>query len=129
MISVPAPEQQHERILPALPQPGMLPVEFHAQRSRTTLHDRTEWQTSRLKPLPPRFAVRPVFGKLEEPTPLPKPAKQEPEFIKTFQRSPARKPLPVWMVADRPRQVPLASALWFYSSGAHLPAQWEQGHG
>jgi hypothetical protein len=122
-FAVAAPEQQHTRLQPALPQPGMLPVEFHTQRSRTTLHERPEWMTSRLAPLPPRFAVRPAFGKLEDPAPQPKPAKQEPEFIKTFQR-PANKPSPMFLLGGKiAAAIMLASSLWYaYSIRAHLPA-------
>jgi hypothetical protein len=124
MIPVTAPEPQHERFLTALPHPGMQTVEFHTQRSRTTLHQRTEWKTSRLPAIPPKFAVRPVFGKLEEPAQQPKQAKKEPEFIKTFQRPAASKELPVWLLAGKiAAAVLLASALWYaYSFRAHLPA-------
>jgi hypothetical protein len=120
-ISVKAPKPEHKRILPTLPQPGMLPVEFHAQRLRGVVYENPEWKTSRLAPVPPKFAVRPVFGKLEEPAPQPKPVKQEPEFVKTFS-NPAKRPSALWLMAGKiAAGVLLASSLWYaYSFRAHV---------
>ncbi|HEY1494536.1 MAG TPA: hypothetical protein VGF49_08325, partial [Candidatus Solibacter sp.] len=112
MLTVSAPVQQHQRILPTLPQPGMLPVEFHAQRSRGVLFERPEWQASRVPAIPPHFALRPLFGKLEEPTPQPKPVRQEPEFIKSFQS--ARKPSQTVLLGGKiAAALLLASSLWY----------------
>jgi len=90
----------------------MLPVEFHAQRSRGAIFERPEWQASRVPAIPPRFALRPVFGKLEEPAPQPKPVRQEPEFIKSFQS--ARKPSQMVLLGGKiAAAVLLASSLWY----------------
>jgi hypothetical protein len=125
-LGVAVPAQTHERILPSLPHPGILPVEFHTQRSRGVLFARPEWHSSRLAPLPPRFALRPVFGKLEEPAPQPKPVRQEPEFVKTFNMS-ARKPSAILLLGGKiAAGVLLASSLWYaYSFRSRLKTRVE----
>jgi hypothetical protein len=98
----------------------MMPVEFHAQRSRGVAFERPEWQGSRVPTFLPRFLVRPVFGKLEEPLPMPKPVRQEPEFVKDFHGP--RKPSALMLLAGKiAAAVMLSSSLWYaYSYRAHM---------
>ena len=56
-ISVAAPHQESRQPLTAIPQPELIPMEYHAERLRGTPVCLPEWQTARLAPAPPRFVV------------------------------------------------------------------------
>jgi hypothetical protein len=63
-----------QRPMPTVPQPGMLPLEFHAQRVRGEAGCKLEWKSARFAAFPPRFRMRPVWDKATEQIaqPLPK---------------------------------------------------------
>jgi hypothetical protein len=63
-VTVPAPVPQ--RPMPAIPKPGLLQLEFHAQRVRGTAAPRLEWKGSRYKPVAPSFSLRTVWEKNED---------------------------------------------------------------
>jgi hypothetical protein len=83
-ISVTTLEPENSAPLPTIPQPGFIPVDYHTQRMRGEPVCRLPWQTSHLQPAPPRFVVRPVFDRLEEGAPAPKPARKGPAFAEVF---------------------------------------------
>jgi hypothetical protein len=80
-----------------MPQAGIMPVEYHAQRLRGTPVCGVQWQTSRFTSAPPRFAVRPVFDRLDEELTRQKPTRKGPAFAEVFTMPEARKRTkPVW---------------------------------
>ncbi len=119
MLSVSAPEQKHERFLPALPHPGIIPVEFHTQRSRAVPFERPEWKSAPLAVAPPRFVLRPIFGKIDEVAPLQKATRQEPEFIKAFPM-PAKRPAAMLLTVGKiAAGLLLATSAWYGYSSVH----------
>ena len=49
-----------------MPEPGFIPPDFHCENVRGTAVDRLEWHPPNIAPLPPRFALRPALGRVEE---------------------------------------------------------------
>ena len=97
-----------------LPHPGLLPIEFHTHRPGGAPAVRTEWTLPRPALLPPSFPLRPILEKLEEPAPLPKPARKEPDCVEILKYPGARRPKSVLMVASKVAAgFLLAAALWF----------------
>jgi hypothetical protein len=74
-----------------MPQPGFIPVEYHAQRMRGEPACQLPWQVPNLKPVAPRFAVRPILDRLEEELAAQKPARKEPAFAEVFAMPEAKK--------------------------------------
>jgi hypothetical protein len=72
-VAAPAPVPQEQPLMPSIPQPGLVALEFHAQQVRGKSECKLEWRTVRFAPLPPRFALRPVWEKadLSAQKPLP----------------------------------------------------------
>jgi hypothetical protein len=98
----------------ALPHPGLLPIEYHSYRLRSAAAPRAEWCTPRPKLLPPRFLLRPIVEKAEEPAPQPKPARKEPGFVDVLTMPGAKRQPSVWVVAGKVAAgVFLAAGLWF----------------
>jgi hypothetical protein len=99
----------------ALPHPGLLPIEFHSHRLRSAAVPRTEWCTPRPALLPPRFLLRPIVEKAEEPAaPQPKPARKEPGFVDVLTMPGAKRQPSVWVVAGKVAAgFFLAAGLWF----------------
>jgi hypothetical protein len=69
-VRIKLPEQRHDRTRPAIPQPGMIALEYHTQRTRSTSFARPEWKTARCEPIRPAFALQ---AALENPEELIKP--------------------------------------------------------
>jgi hypothetical protein len=90
-IGVTPPEQQNSGPVTTIPQPGFIPVEYHAQRMRSEPACTLPWQTPRLQPAPPRFVVRAVFDRVEEEALAQKPARKEPAFAEVFAMPEAKK--------------------------------------
>jgi hypothetical protein len=78
-----APDAQFEKPTPVIPQPGFIPLLFYSQRSVASPSLALEWQTPAVSPIPPRFALRPVFERLEEIS-TQKPDKKKPAFAEIF---------------------------------------------
>jgi len=72
-IAISGPQPLQHRPVPAIPRPGLLSLEFHAQRVRGIAGGRLEWKSSRFTPAPPRFQMRPVWDKAEDLVPRPAP--------------------------------------------------------
>jgi hypothetical protein len=90
-ISVTPPQPQIHAPATAMPQPGIIPVEFHAQRLRGTPVCEVQWQTPGIAPAPPRFLVRPVFDRLDRGLARQKPTPKQPAFAEVFTMKEARK--------------------------------------
>ena len=90
-ISLAQPQHQSGGVHTNVPQPGFIPVEYHAQRMRGEPACALPWQAPNLKPVPPRFAVRPLFERLEEELAAQKPARKEPAFAEVFAMPEAKK--------------------------------------
>ena len=98
----------------ALPHPGLLPIEFHSHRLRSAAVPRAEWCTPRPALLPPRFLLRPIVEKAEEPAPQPKPARKEPGFVDVLNMPGAKRQPSVWEVAGKVAAgFFLAAGLWY----------------
>ena len=98
----------------ALPHPGLLPIEFHSHRLRSAAAPRAEWCTPRPALLPPRFLLRPIVEKAEEPAPQPKPARKEPGFVDVLTMPGAKRQPSVWEVAGKVAAgVFLAAGVWY----------------
>ena len=76
-LKVAPPEDPHPVLEPALPRPALLPVEFHTHRPPSSLVSRPEWIRTRPTLAPPRFLLRPLLDKFDEPAAQPKPARKE----------------------------------------------------
>ena len=76
-LGVASPEDVHPAPKPALPYPGLLPVEFHTHRPPSSLVARPEWIRAHPALEPPRFLLGPVLEKFEEPAAQQKPARKE----------------------------------------------------
>ncbi|HXA50553.1 MAG TPA: hypothetical protein VNV86_09635, partial [Candidatus Acidoferrum sp.] len=59
------PEQRHQRTRPAIPQPGVIALEYHTQRTRSIAFARPEWKTAHYEPIPPRFALHAALENLD----------------------------------------------------------------
>ena len=103
-LAVTSPEDTHRELEPALPRPGLLPVEFHTHRPPSSLVARPEWIRSNPVLEPPRFLLAPVPEKLEEPAAQQKTARKEPASLKsgTCPRPSGRRPFS-WSSAGSPR--------------------------
>jgi hypothetical protein len=66
-LTVTAPEEARTSLAPTVPSSDLLPMEFHTHRPPTALVARTEWIRSQVALEAPRFLLRPVLDKLEEP--------------------------------------------------------------
>jgi hypothetical protein len=85
-IAVKTPEAPTEQPTTALPQPGLLALEFHCSRVPMRPASRPKWQTPEIALSPPRFAVRPAFDSLRKAEPAPKKEarKATPSFAEIF---------------------------------------------
>jgi hypothetical protein len=117
-LSVSAPQPGSQRLQPTMPQPGMLPLEFHAQRGRGVPFSRPDWQSPSLTPLRPGLKLRPVFEKQDAVPAPPKPSRQDPDFVKTFPMPAARKPSAVFLFFGRiAAGLLVATTFWAAYSG------------
>jgi hypothetical protein len=90
-ISVTPPHSENHSPATAMPQPGIIPVEFHAQRMRGTPVCEVLWQTPIIAAVPPRFVLRPVFEHLDQGLKRQKPTSKDPAFAEVFTMPEARK--------------------------------------
>ena len=109
-LAVTAPAMAQQWIESGLPRPGLLPVEFHAQRLRVAPVGSPEWRTAR-PALEPPFLLQAVLEKLEEPVPVLKTPR--PGFGNLRTMPAAKRPPSVLMVAGRVAAgFLLAASLW-----------------
>jgi hypothetical protein len=84
-LRIKLPEQNHQRTRPAIPQPGVIALEYHTQPTRSTTFSRPEWKTAHYQPIPPRLALQ---AALENPEELVKPKTPLPGVFPINQRTP-----------------------------------------
>jgi hypothetical protein len=103
------------RIAAAMPEPGMFQLEYHSHRLRSSPVCQPEWHEVRFAPAPPRFAVRPVFEKLEDLLLSQKQRNKKPDFVETSYTMPVGKtpPTVVLLAFKIAAGILLASTLWF----------------
>jgi len=90
-ISVTPPQPESHTPATGMPQPGIIAVEYHAQRLRGKPVCEVQWQAPRIALAPPRFVVRPVFGRLDEGQKRQKPTRKQPAYAEVFTMPEARK--------------------------------------
>jgi hypothetical protein len=100
-LAIAAPAHAWPMLESGLPHPGPLPIEFHTHRPTGVPAARPKRLSPRLALQPPKFALRPILEKLEEPAPQPKNARHEPDCIEILKRPTVRRPATVLMVAGR----------------------------
>jgi hypothetical protein len=118
-LTVTQPEHTMLRLDSGLPRPGLLPVEFHSHRLRSTPGADPEWTSPRPALHPPRFLLHPIPEKLEDQIALPKTARKEPGFVEIL-NMPAKRPPTVLMVFGRVAATFLAAcSLWYGVATIH----------
>jgi hypothetical protein len=112
-VVTPPPAAVHPLEL-ALPHPGLLPIEYHSHRLRSAAVPQAEWCAPRPALLPPRFLLRPIVEKAEEPAPQQKPARKEPGFVDVLQMPGGKRQPSVWEVAGKVAAgFILAAGVWY----------------
>ena len=66
MVRVALPQQKQQRPTPAVPQPGLVALEYHIHRMRSESYSRPEWKSVQFAPVPPEFALSAVLENLED---------------------------------------------------------------
>ena len=90
-IGMAQPEHRAEEPQTSVPQPEFILVEYHAQRLRSEPVCQFPWQAPHIKPVPPKFAIRPILERIEEELATQKPARKEPAFAEVFTMPEAKK--------------------------------------
>ena len=118
-LTVTPPEHAMLRLESGLPRPGLLPVEFHSHRLRSTPAADPEWTSPRPALHPPRFLLHPIPEKLEDPVAQQKTARKDPGFVEIL-NMPAKRPPTVLMVFGRVAAgFLLACSLWYGAANIH----------
>jgi hypothetical protein len=113
-LTVTPPDHAMLRLESGLPRPGLLPVEFHSHRLRSAPAANPEWTLPRPSLQPPRFLLRPIPEKLEDPIAQQKTARKDPGFVEILNMPAAKRPPTVLMVFGRVAAgFLLACSLWF----------------
>jgi len=115
-IQVAAPQPPSYRPTPSIPQPGPMPLEFHAQRLRGDAVTKLEWRSSRFAPLTPSFSLRTVWERNEDVV-AQKPAPKKSTLAEVF-ALPEAKPKPkysrwVGYVAKIAAGIVIVMATWY----------------
>jgi hypothetical protein len=112
-LTVTAPAEARPCLETAVPSPGLQPVDFHTHRPHTALVTRTEW----IRPHPaleaPRFLLRPVLEKFEDPAAQQKAPRKE--SVVEIRNMPSGKRSPaLWMAVGRiAAMFIMGVTLWF----------------
>ena len=118
-LTVTPPDRAMLRLESGLPRPGLLPVEFHSHRLRSAPAANPEWKSPRPSLQAPRFLLRPIPEKLEDPNAHQKTARKDPGFVEIL-NMPAKRPPTVLMVFGRVAAMFLmACSLWFGAANIH----------
>ena len=118
-LTVTPPDRAMLRLEPGLPRPGLLPVEFHSHRLRSAPAANPEWTSPRPALQAPRFLLRPIPEKLEDPNAQQKTPRKDPGFVEIL-NMPAKRPPTVLMVFGRVAAgFLLACSLWFGAANIH----------
>ena len=118
-LTVTPPDRAMLRLESGLPRPGLLPVEFHSHRLRSAPAANPEWKSPRPALQAPRFLLRPIPEKLEDPNAHQKTARKDPGFVEIL-NMPAKRPPTVLMVFGRVAAIFLmACSLWFGAANIH----------
>ena len=113
-LALTAPANVRRPLESSLPRPGLVPVEFHTHSLRSGPLGRPEWKTARPTLVPPKFKLRPVPEKLEDPNAQQKTVRKEPEVVKILNMPAAKRPPTVLMVFGRVAAgFLLVASLWF----------------
>jgi hypothetical protein len=97
-----------------LPRPGLLPIEFHVHRGRGAAAGRPEWQSPRPSLVPPRFLLRTIPEKLENPAAPEKTTRKQPVVVEIPNMPTAKRPPTVLMVAGKVAAgFLMAASLWY----------------
>jgi hypothetical protein len=107
-------ESAPSRIGFALPEPGLLPMEYHSHRLRSAPFSQPEWMSVQFVPVPPRFALAAAFDKAPEVATAPKPIDLDSEASNIL-NMPASKaePSAVLLAFKIAAAILLAVTLWF----------------
>jgi hypothetical protein len=118
-LTVTPPDYAMLRLESGLPRPGLLPVEFHSHRLRSAPAANPEWAFPRPSLQPPRFLLRTIPEKLEDPNAHQKTPRKDPGFVEIL-NMPAKRPPTVLMVFGRVAAIfLLACSLWFGAANVH----------
>ena len=118
-LTVTPPDHAMLRLESGLPHPGLLPVEFHSHRLRSAPAANPEWTFPRPSLQAPRFLLRTIPEKLEDPNAQPKTPRKDPGFVEIL-NMPAKRPPTVLMVFGRVAAIFLmACSLWYGAANIH----------
>ncbi len=118
-LTVTPPDHAMLRLESGLPHPGLLPVEFHSHRLRSAPVANPEWTSPRSALQAPRFLLRTIPEKLEDPNAHQKTPRKDPGFVEIL-NMPAKRPPTVLMVFGRVAAgFLLACSLWFGAANVH----------
>ena len=118
-LTVTPPDRAMLRLESGLPRPGLLPVEFHSHRLRSAPAANPEWASPRPALQAPRFLLRTIPEKLEDPNAHQKTPRKDPGFVEIL-NMPAKRPPTVLMVFGRVAAIFLmACSLWFGAANIH----------
>jgi hypothetical protein len=113
-LVVSSPANMRQPLDSALPRPGLVPIEFHTHSLRSSPVARSEWKLARPTLVPPKFQLRLVPEKLEDPIAQQKAVRKEPEVVKILNMPAAKRPPTVLMVFGRVAAgFLLVASLWF----------------
>ena len=119
-IRMSIPRTESQRILPSIPKPGMVPLEFHAQQVRGKSECKLEWRNVRFSPLPPRFTLRPVWEKAELTSQKPLPPKSTVADVFTMPEAKPRRSNWVGYAAKIAAGIVVVTATWYGASSIKL---------
>jgi hypothetical protein len=96
-IRVAAPRFVAQEAAAGVPASGMMPLEFHAQRMRGgDISSHLDWRSVRWVPMAPRFAMRTVWDRSEEPV-APKPQPKKSTIAEVFTMAEAKPRQTKWI--------------------------------
>jgi hypothetical protein len=123
-IAVSAPEPEFQRAAARIPTPGFISIEFFCQHAMGAPARTLDWIAPRFTPALPRFAMRPLFERLEELAPQ-KPTNKKPGFAEIFTMPEAQRGRPKQYHAIKAiaAGLMLMGVLWFGAKSMRMPKQ------
>jgi hypothetical protein len=119
-IRVAIPKAEPPAFLPGVPKPGPVPLEFHAQQVRGRSNCKLEWRTPRFTPLPPRFALRPIWEKAEIAAQKPLPPKSSVAEVFTMPEAKPKSSKFVGYAVKIAAGIVVVMATWFGASSIKM---------
>jgi hypothetical protein len=130
-IPVTAPAQQPLVGVAGLPAPGFVPLEFFCQHAIGAPVRSLDWAQRKISAALPRFAVRPIFGRLEELAPQ-KQSPKKPAFAEIFTMPEAQSKLPRTGRHQAYKAMAaglmLVAVLWFGAHAVRIPKELSAGN-